>query len=349
MEANGTDGGPASAAGRDGAERKGSTGQAAADRNAPGHEVIVLDSLAPASALLAEATSADGLAPLSDGLLEAASDGEALLLGLVPHGSAGALSTGALAGVAVAALQGTRWAAEAVVAPARRGTGLGRQLLTALGESLRERGVEAWFWSHGDHPAAARLAADAGYTRARELLQLATEPLGSSDLPAPQVPEGVTLRSVRDGDAEDWARVNNAAFSWHPEQSDQPVEEYAARLRDPEFDRDSVVIAERGADHRLLGFHETKMHAAHPSGLRMGEVYVIGVDPQVHARGVGRALLLEGMRRLVGAGAEAVELYVESDNASALPLYRSTGFTRTLTHVSYAPPRAAGASQPSEA
>ena len=82
---------------------------------------------------------------------------------------------------------------------------------------------------------------------------------------------------------------------------------------------------------------EAKLYKYYPSGLRMGEVHVIGVDPQVHARGLGRALLLEGMRRLVSAGAEAIELYVESDNEKALPLYRAVGFSRTVVHVSYEP------------
>ena len=80
------------------------------------------------------------------------------------------------------------------------------------------------------------------------------------------------------------------------------------------------------------------MHAQHPSGLRMGEVHVIGVDPDVHARGVGRALLLEGMRRKLDRGAQAIELYVESDNEKALPLYRDVGFSRTVVHVSFQPP-----------
>ena len=41
---------------------------------------------------------------------------------------------------------------------------------------------------------------------------------------------------------------------------------------------------------------------------------------------------------LVDAGAEVVELYVESDNVPARRLYESLGFTHTIVHVSYAPP-----------
>ena len=298
-----------------------------------------LASLDAARPLLDAATRADGTAPLSDGLLEAAAAGTAVLVGIAEALAGEASDAGSnapLLGVGAAALQGDRWAAEAVVDPAHRGRGLGRLLVSALDRAARDAGGDPWFWSHGDHPAADHLAASAGFARSRELLQLTTD--GVPQVPAPPVPDGVVLRDVRPEDAEAWAAVNNAAFSWHPEQGRQDPADYRARLTDPDADLGAVVIAERTEDGRVLGFHETKMHAAHPSGLRMGEVHVIGVDPDVHARGVGRALLLEGMRRMLDRGAEAIELYVESDNEKALPLYRNVGFSRTVVHVSFQPP-----------
>lgn len=299
---------------------------------------FTLTSLALARPLLAAATRADGTAPLSDGLLEAAAAGTAVLVGIAeaPAGDVSAVTPTSLLGVGAAALQGERWAAEAVIDPAHRGRGLGRVLVTALDRAARDAGGTPWFWSHGDHPAADHLAASAGFSRSRELLQLTTD--GIPEVPVPQVPAGVALRDVRPEDVEAWAAVNNAAFSWHPEQGRQDPADYRERLADPDADLGAVVIAERTEDGRVLGFHETKMHAQHPSGLQMGEVHVIGVDPDVHARGVGRALLLEGMRRMLDRGAQAIELYVESDNEKALPLYRDVGFSRTVVHVSFQPP-----------
>jgi mycothiol synthase len=55
--------------------------------------------------------------------------------------------------------------------------------------------------------------------------------------------------------------------------------------------------------------------------------------------GLGRVLLLAGLRHLVDGGAEEVLLYVESDNPAA-HLYERTGFAHAPadTHVQYVRP-----------
>lgn len=281
------------------------------------------------SALLAAATTVDGTPPISDGLLALVHDPtpQTRMWGLRDPG-------GALLGFGVAAPQGERGAAEAVLAPAHRGTGAGGALVRRMHADLTAAGAPAWFWSHGDHPAAGHLAAALGYARERELLQLHTD--DSPVVPAPAAPDGVVLRDFAAGDEPGWLRVNNAAFDWHPEQGRQTPEDIAAIVGDPDFRPADVVIAER--DGALIGFHQVKLHTDHPSGKTVGEVYVIAVDPHVHAKGVGRALTLEGMRRLLGLGAQVIELYVESDNVPARRLYESLGFTHAVVHASFAPP-----------
>lgn len=284
-------------------------------------------------ALLAAATRADGSPPLSDGLLEAlAQPAAGTRMWTATDGAE-------LLGFGVAAAQGERGAAEATVAPAVRGTGLGGDLVRTMDSALAAAEEPAWFWSHGDHPAAAHLAAELGYTRGRELLQLRTDPVAELDLPAPAPPAGVTIRPFAPGDEDEWLRVNNAAFDWHPEQGRQTRADLDAIVTAPGFVPADVLIAER--DDRVIGFHHTKLHRDHPSGTVTGEVYVIGVDPAVHASGVGRALTVAGMHHLVDSGAEVVELYVESDNTPARRLYESLGFVHTIVHVSYAPPATA--------
>ena len=65
---------------------------------------------------------------------------------------------------------------------------------------------------------------------------------------------------------------------------------------------------------------------------------MVGVAPAAQGRGLGKVLTLAGLHHLVGLGVDEVLLYVESDNAPAVALYSSVGFTHADadTHVMYA-------------
>ena len=240
-------------------------------------------------------------------------------------------SAGDLIGFGIRALQGDRHAAEFLIAPDHRGQGLGERLLA----TILDEEPEAWCWSHGDHPAAKHLAQKHGLGRDRVLYQMRTDTGLSLDaLPETQSPEGVEIRSFAPGDEDGWLSVNNSAFDWHPEQGGQTRADIDAVVTAADFEPDTFIIAAR--DGEVIGFHQTKITDTETEG-RLGEVYVVGVDPRIHAKGVGKALTVEGMRRMVAAGAQTIELYVESDNAPALGLYERLGFHVAVAHVAYAP------------
>ena len=212
-----------------------------------------------------------------------------------------------------------------VVHPDRRRQGLGAALLrraTSYDDPLTA-------WSHGDHPAAVRLAAAQGWDRVRELWVMRRPT--SLDLPELEVPEGVRIRGYVDSDAAEVVRVNAAAFADHPEQGAMDLANLARRMAEPWFDPAGLLVAE--GDGGLLGFHWTKQHDA-----RHGEVYVVGVDPAAQGRGLGRTLTLAGLHHLAGLGVDEVLLYVESDNAPAVAVYSRLGFEHAAsdTDVQYA-------------
>jgi mycothiol synthase len=219
-------------------------------------------------------------------------------------------------GAVVGYAQRDRDAAELVVHPEHRRRGIGADLLDGLGAPLD-------VWAHGDLPAAAALAASRGLTRNRVLLQMRRT---GGTLPELVVPEGVTIRPFVVGqDEAEFLRVNNAAFDWHPEQGGWSTAQVAEREAESWFDPAGFLLAE-DARGTLLGYHWTKVH---PDG--MGEVYVLGVDPAAHGKGLGRVLTLAGLHHLADRGHDTVLLYVESDNSPAVRVYEKLGF---LVHTS---------------
>jgi mycothiol synthase len=200
-----------------------------------------------------------------------------------------------------------------------------------LEASAQPAGTQLRIWSHGDHPGARALAAATGYRVVRELLQLRRSLDGLADSGEVTLPAGVTLRSFRPGtDDATWLRLNARAFAHHPEQGRMAQSDLDARMAEPWFDPSGFLIAEQ--DGVMIGFHWTKVH---PEGL--GEVYVVGVDPDRHGGGLGRALTLAGLQHLHERGVGIALLYVESDNVPALAVYHRLGFTTWHSDVMYAP------------
>jgi mycothiol synthase len=300
------------------------------------------DEVRAVSALVEAATEADGVRPLS----------EHVMLHLRYGGDDRVRNVLAWSGDALLAYahldvtdEVAGASAELVVHPAHRGRGLGRALVEAtLAESPDGR---LRLWAHGDHPGAGALAASLGFRQSRALWQLRRSLYAA--LPAVELPAGVAVRTFVPGcDEDDWLRVNAAAFAGHPEQGSWTIDDLHRREREPWFDAAGFFLAER--DGRLVGFHWTKVHGGegehhpHPDGPHaheghghdpIGEVYVVGVDPAEQGSGLGRALTLVGLRHLRQRGLPDAMLYVEADNATAIRLYTSLGFTRWETDVMF--------------
>ncbi len=222
--------------------------------------------------------------------------------------------------------------AEAVVVPDTRRRGVGTSMVMA---AIQAGGDTTRFWAHGNLDSARGIAASLGLKPVRELWQMRRS---LRDLPPVTVPGGVRLRTYHgtEDDAE-LLRVNNAAFSWHPEQGGWTPDDIAARRCAPWFDADGLFLAFDEDTHRLMGFHWTKVHVE-DSGL--GEVYVLGVDPAEHGRGLGSVLTLVGLHhlaeRLSHASDPTVMLYTEADNAAAVRTYQRLGFEGCSVDTAYA-------------
>ncbi len=109
------------------------------------------------------------------------------------------------------------------VHPEARGHGVG----TALAAEVAADGRKVEAWSHGDHPAAARIAERFGIARERELMIMRrslVEPLEQV-----VVPPGVTVRGFQPADEAALLEVNASAFAHHPEQGHMTHEDFRER------------------------------------------------------------------------------------------------------------------------
>lgn len=296
-------------------------------------QVTRSDQLAPAEiadvlALASTAGDTDGADPLDEHVLLRLRDADAPAVHLIARADDGTLTgyahldtTDPVGGIGV----------ELVVHPAyrRRGTGraLARGVLASATGPLRA-------WAHGDHPSAAALAVDLGFTRNRVLWQL-RRPL-AAPLGEPRLPDGVALRAFRPGaDDAAWLALNARAFAEHPEQGRWTSNDLRVRLAEPWFDPAGFLLAEETATGRLLGFHWTKVHER-PGSARIGEVYVLGVEPTAHGGGLGRALTTAGLAHLRDKrGLDRVMLFVDDSNTGAVALYERLGFARWSAHINY--------------
>ncbi len=271
-------------------------------------------------ALIAAATAVDGVAPVGDQVLrELGHDRTRHLLATDGADLVGYLNL-APAGDEDPAM------AELVVHPQARRRGIGAALARA---GLAEGRAGTRIWAHGNLEAARALAASLDLKTVRELLQM-RRPL--TDLPPLRTADGVRI-STYAGPADDAEilRVNNAAFSWHPEQGGWTEQDIEERRGEPWFDPEGLFEAFDERTGTLLGFHWTKVH-----GGDLGEVYIVGVDPAAQGRGLGSVLTLIGLHHLAGRSLATVLLYVEADNSAAVATYRNLGFEVFGVDVAYA-------------
>jgi mycothiol synthase len=273
--------------------------------------------------LLTAAEQAEGHEPLSDqqrlDLETGGSDGFAAVV---------ASDENTAVGLAVVSQGNESATIELVIDPAQRAdlASVAADLLTASLDIVRSDGggqVHWWVFQPGaEHD---ELARQVGLTVGRELLQM-RRPLPTG------LPFDVATRAfVPDVDDAAWVEINNRAFASHPEQGGWTVETLRRRRAEPWFDPEGFLLHER--DGRLAGFCWTKLHTELDPPV--GEIYVIGVDPDFQGLGLGRQLTLAGLDSIHHRGVDTGMLYVDAANTPARTMYERLGFTVYRTDRAY--------------
>ncbi|TRW43988.1 mycothiol synthase [Georgenia yuyongxinii] len=224
--------------------------------------------------------------------------------------------------------EGDEASAELAVVPLARRRGVGRALLDAV----RAAAPGVSVWAHGNLTGAQALAASAGMSVARELLQMSA-PLGPVDATVPRHPGVVVQTFEPDRDEDDWVTLNARAFATHPEQGRMTVADLRAREAEAWFDPTLLWLVRpvTAPDGAPLASMWVKV----VPGERSGEIYALGVDPAAQGQGLGGMLTRRALAELHRRGLSRATLYVEGDNAAALRTYQREGFHCVAIDVQY--------------
>jgi mycothiol synthase len=287
------------------------------------------DAIASVSALLAEAERADGHKPLSDHLwLDLVSGGRAGFVGVMARDDDDHDGRRAPVAYAQASRTSASWMIELVVAPSRRGDlfSIGHDLIGAVLDVIgSDGGGRVDWWVFEPTAAHEELAATIGLRPERRLTQM------RRSLPTEERPTIETRPFVPGVDEEAWLAVNNRAFAAHREQGGWDRETLELREQEAWFDPAGFLLHDR--DGRLAGFCWTKLHMDHDPPL--GEIYVIGIDPDFQGLGLGKQLTLAGLDSIARRGITVAMLYVDADYAAGVRLYEKLGFTVHRTDRAY--------------
>ncbi|MCS6870711.1 MAG: GNAT family N-acetyltransferase [Anaerolineae bacterium] len=209
---------------------------------------------------------------------------------------------------------------EGWVHPAFRRRGYGGGLLTAAevfvrrhgGGTLRARAYE-------DITGAKVLFERKGYTVERRFYAMRTALTPERVLEA-ELPKGISIRTFERGDLDLLVAADNEIFADH----------WGATQRDPEtWERHMILSRPHNPRLWLIAFRDNEIvgeclcGASQYGNAQDGYISVVGVRRSWRGYGLGRALLTYGLRALRDHGFTTASLHVDSENHTAVNLYRS--------------------------
>lgn len=196
-------------------------------------------------------------------------------------------------------------------------------MLTWAEEERRGRGGESLTltaWAFADDLERTALLRDRGYTRTAPALayDYNFRELAASSLPAVDLPPGYAVRHVRgEVDVEQRVAVHRDAFA----PSRMTVAKHRAVMAAPTYraDLDLVIVAPDGtfAAYCLVWYDTANQY---------GVFEPVGCHSAHRQRGLGKAVMAEGLRRLAALGARTAAVNSLHGAIPANRLYQSVGF-----------------------
>jgi len=162
---------------------------------------------------------------------------------------------------------------------------------------------------------------------------LAFEWINSNQIPIkPLLPSGYSFITPSQKNAEEWAQIDNEAFSWCNNHDEITQESVIYEFNSLEFSSDYYILCLKENNEPVgfvCGIEEGPHHAV---------ISTLAVRPRFQGRGIGKALLHEVMYRMKVNRIEKIRLSVDANNpSSAIKLYEKSGFTleNRIIHYMY--------------
>jgi mycothiol synthase len=222
-----------------------------------------------------------------------------------------------------------------LVHSAWRRQGLGTRLLGTIEARARELGAQYLDVEIESGQEGGRAFLDArGLRPVHNSWQMVMADVGAA--PGPAWPGGYGRRTFLVGQDEVTSRqLENESFVDEWEYVPTPEGEIERFVRSPSFRADGVIYALH--DGQVVGecWSWIDDEAIARTGEKRGDIWCLCVHPQHRRRGLGRALLLAGVRWLRQQGMTSAVLYVDGANDRARHLYEAAGFVAARTDVWY--------------
>jgi ribosomal protein S18 acetylase RimI-like enzyme len=175
-----------------------------------------------------------------------------------------------------------------------------------------------------------------GYTIVRYFFKMERDL--SQPIAEPVFPEGFTLASNSGDDyVEKWVECYNQSFIDHWGFHPKKVEDHKHWLKDDKY-RPELDLIGVAPDGTFAGFSFLTIDPDdnERNNRKWGWVNLLGTRRGFRKIGLGKALLLNGLKVIKANGMDTAVLGVDAANPSgALGLYESVGFRTTMTSVAY--------------
>lgn len=224
---------------------------------------------------------------------------------------------------------------ELVVHPEFRLKGIATQIILEMKKLIKEKPLR--LWSHGDIPDAQEFAKKLGFNSVRNVIQMRRSLF--SPIEPFNFPSNYKLKQFDPNtDIDKFLLINKTCFTDLPDQSSWSGKDVELRISESWFSAKGFILL-LNEKEEVVGFCWTKVHGQdhfhnEDDGHQhlnhghdpIGEIYVLGVHPQEHRKGLGKALTLWGLNHLRRSGLDSAMLYVDSNNHKAIKLYEELGF-----------------------